>query len=361
MKKKLQKLQDKKAEIREKRLAKKQEAENPSIPRITNENVAEHREDILAGARKYIYPLQHSKHKIVIWSVGLLITALIVFSVVSVLLLYRLETTSGFMYQVTRVIPFPIARTEGTFVAYENYLFELNHYIHYYENQQELSFETEAGKQQLASYKERAINKVVNDAYVKIIAQEQGIAVSELEVDEQIRIAREQNRLGSSEDIFEDVLRDFWGWSIDDFKRSLRSELLAQKVIVELDTDARDRATSALAELESGSSFEDVAEKYSDDEPTKNDGGEFGYVNKSNRNVSPQTVDTLFGLEEGQYSDIEVVPYGTGYALAIIKNIERDDNEVRGAHIIIRLKNIDEVLNDRKESQPYRLYMNPAD
>ena len=31
------------------------------IPRITNETVAEHREEVLSSARKYIYPLQHSR------------------------------------------------------------------------------------------------------------------------------------------------------------------------------------------------------------------------------------------------------------------------------------------------------------
>ena len=329
-------------EIQEKRLVKKDAQENGVVPRITSENVAEHREDVLSGARKYIYPLQHSKHRIVLLSTSLFLAAIIIFSIVSVLLLYRFQTTSSFMYQVTRVLPFPIARTEGTFVAYENYLFELNHYVHYYENQQELSFETDAGRQQLASYKDRAINKVINDAYVKIIAEEQGITVSDAEVDEQIRIAREQNRLGSNEDIFEDVLRDFWDWSIDDFRRSLRSELLAQKVIRALDTETEQRATEALARLTAGEDFGELAAEYSDDVNTKDIEGEFGFVNKSNRNVSQQTVDTLFSLGVGQSSGIVVVPYGTGYALAIVQNLEEKNDQVRGAHIVFQLKSLDD-------------------
>ena len=354
MKKKIKK-------IKEKRLAKKQDVENPAVPKITSENVAEHREDVLSGARKYIYPLQQSKHRIVILSTSLFVAAVLIFSIVSVVLLYRVETTSGFMYQVTKVIPFPVARTGGTLIAYENYLFELNHYIHYYENQQELSFESDAGKQQLASYKKRALDKVVNDAYVKIIAQEKGISVSDDEVAEHLRIARDQNRLGSSEDIFEDVLRDYWNWSIDDFRRSLKTELLAQKVIRALDTDTEDRATEALARLQAGEEFGVLAAEYSDDTVTKDSDGEFGLVNISNRNVSQQAVHTLFNLAEGQESGLTVVPYGTGYALAILKNIEFIDNEVRGAHIIFQLNSLDEVLNDRKEQSPYKLYVNPSD
>jgi len=31
------------------------------VPQITNESIAVHREEVLKGARKYIYPLAHSK------------------------------------------------------------------------------------------------------------------------------------------------------------------------------------------------------------------------------------------------------------------------------------------------------------
>lgn len=349
-------------QVRDKRRAKKEAKENPSpVPKITSENVAEHREDVLSGARKYIYPLQHSKHRIVILSTTLFLVAVLTFSIISVLFLYRFQTTSGFMYQVTKVVPFPIARTGSTLIAYENYLFELGHYIHYYENQQQLSFDTEAGKAQLDSYKQRAIDKVINDAYIKIIAEEQGITVSDAEIDSEIRIARDQNRLGSSDKVFEDVLKEFWNWSVDDFRRSLKSEILEQKVLRALDPETEKRATAALARVEAGEDFAVVAKELSDDVGTKENGGEFGFVNKSNRNVSQQTVDTLFNLPEGQNSGVVVVPYGTGYALAIIKNLEQKDGEIRGAHIVFQLKDINEILNDRKEQQPYRLYMNPVE
>lgn len=354
MKKRIQQL---KTNRQEKKLAKA----DASVPRITNDNVAEHREDVLSGARKYIYPLQHSKHRVVLLSTSLFLATIMIFSIFSVLMLYRFQTTSAFMYQVSRVVPFPIARTGSTFVAYEDYLFELDHYIHYYENQQQLSFDSEAGQAQLASYKERTINKVINDAYVKILAEEAGLSVDQTEIDEQIRIAREQNRLGSSDEIFEDVLREYWDWSVGDFRRSLGTELLAQKVIRANDTEAEQKATEALARITAGEDFTAIAAEYSGDLSTKDVGGEFGLVNRSNRNVSQQTVDTLFKLGEGQVSGLVTVPYGTGYALAIIKNLGEQGDQRKGAHIIFPLKSLDEVLNDRKEQQPYRLYMNPVE
>src|ERR1700760_3814119 len=64
-----------------------------NIPRITNETVAEHREDVLRGARKYKYPLAHSKHRIVIISTALIFLAIVGFFAYSLLELYRFQSS----------------------------------------------------------------------------------------------------------------------------------------------------------------------------------------------------------------------------------------------------------------------------
>src|SRR4051812_16863663 len=48
-----------------------------NVPKITNETIAEHREEVLKGARKYIYPLAHSKHRIIVITVSVMVTAII--------------------------------------------------------------------------------------------------------------------------------------------------------------------------------------------------------------------------------------------------------------------------------------------
>src|ERR1039458_4464799 len=54
-----------------------------NVPRITNETVIDHREEVLSSARKYIYPLQHSKHLVVRNSLWLLGLVIVVFMAVS--------------------------------------------------------------------------------------------------------------------------------------------------------------------------------------------------------------------------------------------------------------------------------------
>lgn len=329
-----------------------------AAPRITNETVAAHREEVLAGARKYIYPLQHSKHRIVLISSALFIVTIVAFFSYATLALYKFQSNSTFLYRVTQVLPFPVARAGGRFVAYENYLFELRHYTHYYENQLDTDFSDPKNTPQLEDFKRRALDKVVNDAYVKQLAEEHDITVSAQEVDDQITVVRNQNRLGGNEEVFEDVLRDYWGWSVSDFKRSLRQELLAQKVASTLDTATTDRANKALAELKSGKSFADVAKKYSDDTRTKSNGGEFPeLVARTNRDLSAQTTDALFKLKKGQTSGI----VNTGYALEILKNLDIQGGKIRAAHILLQFKDISEYVNDLKAEKGARTYISFAE
>lgn len=325
-----------------------------SVPRITNETVAEHREKVLGSARKYIYPLQHSKHKIVLISAGLFIAALIGFFTYCTLSLYRFKSTSGFLYGVTRVIPFPIAKAGPSYVAYENYLFELRHYIHYYQTQQKVDFEDKLGKQQLADYRTRALQKVIDDAYVKALAAQHRVAVSDKELSDQIALLRSQNRLGANEKGFEDILKDNFGWTLNDFKRSLRQEMLAQKLVAALDTETSNKAQRALDELNNGAKFEDVAKKYSDDKGTKNNGGQYStLIDKNNRDISAQVTQALFDLKSGQTSGI----INTGYTLEIVKNIGKQGNKIKAAHIVFTLKDINVYLNQIKDKQKARVFV----
>lgn len=326
-----------------------------NLPKVTNDTVAEHREEVLSSARKYIYPLQHSKHKIVVFTVSIVLATLVIFFTYCVVALYRMQSTSAFLYKATQVIPFPIARQGSRFIAYENYLFEVRRYKHFQENQQDIDFDSEFGRSQLDEYKRRAMAKVINDAYIKQLAKENGISVSDQEVEDQITLLRSQDKLGSSEEVLEDVLREYFGWSRDDFKRYTRSNLLEQKVLATLDVDASGRAEAALASLQNGIEFADVAAQFSDNAATKANGGEYGFVlDKTNTDLPPQAIDAIFKLQPGEVSGI----VNTGNALEIFKVIEAGDGKARAAHIAINFKDINSIINNEKAETPTRTYIN---
>ena len=270
------------------------------------------------------------------------------------LALYRFQSTSTFLYKATQVIPFPVARQGGKFIAYENYLFEVRRYKHYYENQQKVDFNTDAGQDWLDEYKRRALDKVINDAYIKRLAKQNNITVNDREIEDQITIWRSQDRLGGSDEVLEDVLKEFYGWTKNDFKRYARDALLQNKVLEALDTDAKGRAESALAELNADADFNKVAKKYSDDIVTKDKGGEYGFlIEKNNQDINPYALDAIFKLKAGETSGI----VNTGVGLEIFKLIDNEDGKAKVAHILINFKDIKEYIDDQKEQIPTRTYI----
>jgi hypothetical protein len=325
-----------------------------NIPRITNETVAEHREEVLSSARKYIYPLQHSLRRIVGTSAGIFAVLLFGFFVYCLLALYRFESTSTFIYRVSQVLPFPVAHSCGQYVSYENYLFELRHYIHYYQTQQKVDFNSASGRQQLAAFRKVATQSVIDNACVKKLAAVHHVAVSDQELNTEITLLRSQNRLGSSDAVFVDVLKEFWGWSLDDFKRELKTQLLAQNVVSALDTQTHQRAQNVLNQLNNGGDFAALAQQYSEDPSTKASGGDYGVaISKTNRDLPPQVVDELFKLQTGQTSGIVETPLG----LEILKVRELDGSTVRASHIYFAFKPIATYTDPLKAQQKPKIYI----
>ncbi len=337
-----------------KRVTSSDEISLDNVPRITSDTVAEHREEVIKKARKYIFPLQQARQRIVAITISLLVATVIGFLTYCTLSLYRFHSSSLFMYKVSQVIPFPIAKSKAGFVPYENYLFELRRYTHYYESQLKLDFESPEGKQQLEAFRKQALASVVDNSYIRMIAKEQNISVSESEIDNQIKLLREENRLGNSDEVFEDVLQDYWGWSVADFRRSLKDQLLAQHVVAKLDTSTTNRANEALAKIKSGADFGEIAKSYSDDPAAKVNMGVVGVIERTNRDVPVQTVNALYSLKDGEVS----VVVNTGYSLDIVKNVKtRPDGKIEAARIVMNFKDISIYINDQKSKYPARTYV----
>jgi parvulin-like peptidyl-prolyl isomerase len=308
-----------------------------TVPRITNETVGEHREEVLSSARKYIYPLQHSKHKVVRISVVLLLTVLISFFAYCGLALYKFQATGSFMHNVTRIIPFPVAKAGNDWVSYESYLFELRRNMHYYRTQQQTDFSSKDGKIQLDRLKRQAMSQVVQDAYVKRLAAKNDVTVSNQAVDNQVELVRQQNRLGNNDQVFRDVLREFWGWSEADFKRELKQQMLQQAVVAKLDTKTAKNAEKVLGELKKGADFAVVAKGISQDPATKANGGQYPQpLTPGEREIPPAITAEVFRLKAGQLSGI----INTGYTLEIIKVLEISPDSAKAAHIQFNLRDI---------------------
>jgi len=331
------------------------EAALSNVPRITNETVAEHREEVLKGARKYKYPLEHSKHRIVIVSAVLLVAALIGFFVYTGLSLYRYQSTSLFMYRVSQVLPLPVAKAGGRWVSYESYLFELRRVMHYYETQQQVDFTTDTGKRQLETYRPRALDQVIAFAYVKDLAAQNNIRVTEQEVNDAIAVLRTQNQLAAGDDELEAVMQKFFGWSLGDLRRQLRDELLAQKVAAKLDTAAFSKAQNVVLQLKNGTDFAALATQASDDANTKPNGGQYNDVaiTMKSQEVPPQVVRELGKLQPGAVSGIITTPT----SFEVVKLLSKENGAYKAAHIQITFSPIESFVQPLQKKNPPKKFI----
>jgi hypothetical protein len=321
-----------------------------NIPRITNETVAEHRENVLRGARKYKYPLQHSKHRIVIISTALLAVAVVGFFVYSSLSLYRFQSSSAFTYRVTQVLPFPVAKAGKYYVSYENYL---RRYQHYYQTQQRVDFGSKSGKDQLASYKPKAMNEVIQAAYVKQLASANHVTVTTIELNNELDSLRAQNQ--SSDQELADVTNKFFGWSLDDLKREVKQELLAQNVAAKLDTATQAKANDVAMQLKGGTDFGTLAAQYSNDTATKAAAGQYvdTAITIASTDVPPQVVQALKTLQVGQTSGI----IQAGSTLEIVKLLGNDNGKLKAAHISFNLVPINTYVTQYQKDHPSHVYI----
>ena len=132
--------------INEKREARREEKAKKQ--NITQRNIEESREEILAKGKKFKYPFQYAKHRLIINAIAIGLVAIIVFMVVGWVQLYKTLNTSEVMYRFTRTIPLSVANVDGVNVRFSDYLLLYRSSIRSLERQQgELGNTGEAEKE----------------------------------------------------------------------------------------------------------------------------------------------------------------------------------------------------------------------
>ena len=326
---------------------KTEQSDTEGTPRITSDTVAEHREEVLRGARRFIYPLQQSKHRTLILS-GLIITVLVAGSVLFTgLLLYRYQSTSDFAYQVSKLIPFPVTKVNGQYVPYEDYLFELRYSLYYFRNydQEGVDIDSSEGEELIKQLKLQALEKVKLDTIAQQLAEEQGIEVSDADVQRQIEVIRNQGGIGNSDQVLEDILRSSYDWEISDLERTIYLQLVRQSLPRVLDTETINEANKAQDELINGAEFGATAQKYTDDLLTKDNKGVIGLISRTNTDLPPEFIEAAFSLQPGEIS--ELIESRFGLHIIKINKVDGDEREV--AHILFRYFDIDQYLRDELE------------
>jgi parvulin-like peptidyl-prolyl isomerase len=324
------------------------EPEKPS--RITNETVAEHREQILAGGRKFKYPVQYAKHKLVLNSVLIGLGAVALLFVLCWYLLYQAQVNTKFMYRLTQLVPVPVANVDGENVRYSEYLKKYRSDIFSLVQQEQINLKSADGKRQSEYYKRKELDSAIKEAYVVKLARQNKVSVSRTEVDD--FITKSVNSKSISLEAYEKtVLHNFYDWSLDEYRGVVKNRLLAKKVGFVIDKEAKSRAEDLANQAASGD-FAAIAKANSDDIASRESGGDIGALPLDN-----QDTNGLIAAAEKMSPNQVSRPIEGSDGYYIIKLIEKNDSSVHFAQIKVELTELDKRFAQIKQQNKIKEYI----
>jgi len=325
--------------------------------RITNETVAEHRERILAGGRRFKYPIQYARHKLVINAIIISLAALIVLAVVGWWQLYIVQNTSTFVYNVTRVVPVPVASVDGQPVLYGDYLMRYRSAIHNLEQQGQININSDDGKRQADYHKEKSMEAAISDAYGTKLAKQLNLSVSDTELDEYLTSQRQSSDGEISQRTYDASILDILGWSPDEYRQVLRDELLRRKVAFLIDTTATQLSDSIGAQAKAaGSNFQTIVSSTNALGGAQSVYSAPGLVPRTNQDGGLAAIAST--MQKGQVSDvIKATTTSAGDAYYFVRVLDSNDTQVSYEYIQIPLNEFAKRLADLQKNNKITQYI----
>lgn len=327
----------------------------PLSNRITTETVAEHRERILAGGRRFKYPIQYAKHKLVINAIIISIVALVLVTIIGWYFIYIAQGHGEFVYSVTKVLPVPIANVDGRMAKYSDYLMEYRGFIYYYENKEQLDINSEDGKRQLDYLKRQTLDGVIADTFARKLADEMDISISDEELEASLSSQRKVGNSEISAQTYDTSALKYFDWTSSEYRHLLANRLLRQKVAYALDDAALSTINEVYSKIEANKTinFSELAnsiEVISGEKPTY---GASGWVPMTNKDGG--LADVASKLTKGQVSSIVQSNDGSGYY--VTRLIESSSNQVSYEYIKVALSVFDKSLQSIKDQGKVQEYV----
>lgn len=325
--------------------------ETPS--RITNETVAEHRERILAGGRRFKYPMQYARHRLVFNTILVTIAAIFILVLVGWWQLYLVQNTNTFFYRVARVLPLPVASVDGETVRYGDYLMYFNSSAHYLQQTEQINLQSEDGKRQLDYIKRKSMDTVIADAYAVKLGRDLGISVKEDRVDKVIDEDRNTANGRISQETYDASALDVLGWSPGEYRQDARSKLLRQDVSYAIDEKAKKVQDQAATLIQTEVDFDKAAAQLGGEGMAKVVSGMSGLVPKTNRDGGLSKAASQ--LEVGQVSSVIKTTTGDGYYF--VRLIEKNDTQVNYSYLKVPLTEFNTRLTTLKKDNKIHEYI----
>ena len=315
------------------------------------EKVEERREEVLSRGRKFKYPLQYAKHKLVINTVVIAVVGVVLLMVTGWAALYKFQDMGDIMYRISWVVPVPVAKVEGKSVRFSDYLMTARSSLTTLDQQSGLDTKAEDRAAMTSGYKRQALTQAEELTYALKLGEELGLTVSDEEVAAAFDEHRKVGGAERSEESFLKVLNTNFGLSKSEYERMLYLSLMRSKVEQAIDKEAEATAKRVEQILkENGGDFEKVKEALGEKVEYATTGGLI-----DNKNVDGGRSAKAMSLAAGEMSGRFLSTNGDGYYF--VKTMEKNEMQVSYASLYVKFTEFAKRFEDVKEAGMVREYI----
>ncbi len=283
------------------------------------------------------------------------IVVLLTFITTAGFLIYK-NNESGFVKRVAQIIPYPAAIVDLRFASAFSYLDQLDIIKNYYQEFESADFNSDEGKEMLSDARKDVMNRIIEDAIIAKEAKRAKISISKDELEKEFSDLVTSS--GGEED-FASTLKKYYGLTLDEFKQKIyKPTFLREKVAEAISGDEKiDAAAKSQADeiyekaTEEKIDFSKLAKEYSQDPGSAALGGDLGYFSKGK--MVAEFEEVAFKLKKGEISK----PVRTIYGYHIIKVTNIKGNEIQASHILVKVRDFNEWLEEKKTELEGKKYL----
>ncbi len=336
----------------------KQSGIKHKLPKLTKkddhktekEKFDERREEILAQGRKFKYPMQFAKHRLIIITIIVAIITLVLAGVFGWLSLYKSQNTGDVLYRLTTVFPVPVAKIDGENVRYSDYLMIYRSSVMPVEQQNgTFSSGNEEDEDNVKNaYKRYALDAAENYTYAIKLANQLDINITEEMIDKSFDEHRKVGGTDRNKESFLKVLKDNFGLSESEYRRMLYLSLIESEVAKKIDTEANKKATEAYKKVKENADFKTVASELNIE--YEETGGLIDIMN-----IDGGRSSVAYDMEPGQISDVFLSLGGDAYY--IVKLNEKASSKVNYVSLKIPFTEFENRLKNVREENRVEEYI----
>ena len=321
--------------------------------RVTNDTVDAHREVILSKGRRFKYPLQYTKHKVVINTVIITILALTATTFFTWFQYYKLQNTGPIAYRFSKYLRIPVAEIDDSKVLYSDYLMQYRSNVRAIERQEGKLSDSEDSQRKTNYYKRMALDNSIINTYAMRLADEQGVKITKERIDETYKQYMTAGGNKITESGFEKMIEDNFGLTKSEYIRMfIEIPLIRKDVSTKIDIKAKELVDDVSKKLvANGGNFDSVIQEYANSVMLEPSGGL----------VDTQNFDGGRAAKAGNMLVNEVSePFisTSGDSYYIIKLIAKNGSKVEYTSLNIPLTELKNRVEKLKKEEKVKEYIN---